>query len=131
MSQLAPVPVITYPPELPVVERREDIAAAQARLDAAEATREQAATALADTELRAPSPGTIVARVREPGSMVASQSPVYSLSLDAPVVVRAYVGERVAPPACSRARPARARRWAIFRIRLAQRPCAPSGPSHW
>jgi HlyD family secretion protein len=81
--------------------RREDIAAAQARLDAAEATREQAATALADTELRAPSPGTIVARVREPGSMVASQSPVYSLSLDAPVVVRAYVGEphlgRVAP----------------------------------
>ena len=42
----------------------------------------------------APSDGTIIARVREPGSMVASQSAVYSLSLDKPVYVRAYVGER-------------------------------------
>ncbi len=81
--------------------RKEDIAAAEARLAAAQAARTQAATALADTELLAPSDGTVIARVREPGSMVASQSPVYSLSLDAPVVVRAYVGEphlgRVAP----------------------------------
>ena len=57
--------------------------------------------ALADTELLAPSAGTVIARVREPGSMVASQSAVYSLSLDTPVYVRAYVGEpdlgRVAP----------------------------------
>jgi len=81
--------------------RREDIAAAQARLAAAEAARAQAATALADTALHAPSDGTVIARVREPGSMVASQSTVYSLSLDAPVYVRAYVGEpdlgRIAP----------------------------------
>lgn len=81
--------------------RREDIAAGEARLDAAEAAREQAATALADTELMAPSAGTVISRVREPGSMVASQSTVYSLSLDAPVYVRAYVGEpdlgRIAP----------------------------------
>jgi HlyD family secretion protein len=49
--------------------------------------------ALADTELTAPSSGTVIARVREPGSMVASQSTVYSLSLDKPVYVRAYVGE--------------------------------------
>src|SRR3546814_8312318 len=51
--------------------------------------------------LLAPSTGTIIARVREPGSMVVSQSPVYSLSLDRPVYVRAYVGEsdlgRIAP----------------------------------
>ncbi|HNS00005.1 MAG TPA: secretion protein HlyD [Planctomycetota bacterium] len=81
--------------------RREDIAAGEARLAAAEAARAQAATALADTELLAPSAGTVIARVREPGSMVASQSAVYSLSLDTPVYVRAYVGEpdlgRVAP----------------------------------
>ncbi len=81
--------------------RAEDIAAAEARLAAAEAARAQAATALADTTLRAPSPGTILARVREPGSMVSSQNTVYSLSLDAPVYVRAYVGEpdlgRIAP----------------------------------
>lgn len=81
--------------------RAEDIAAGQARLAAAEAAREQAATALADTELMAPSAGTVISRVREPGSMVASQSTVYSLSLDAPVYVRAYVGEpdlgRIAP----------------------------------
>ena len=76
--------------------RAEDIAAATAHLAAA-----QAATALADTELLAPSNGTVIARVREPGSMVASQSTVYTLSLDKPVYVRAYVGEpnlgRIAP----------------------------------
>jgi len=81
--------------------RREDIAAGEARLAAAQAARAQAATALADTELLAPSPGTVIARVREPGSMVASQSTVYSLSLDTPVYVRAYVAEpdlgRIAP----------------------------------
>ncbi|MCO5094359.1 MAG: secretion protein HlyD [Chiayiivirga sp.] len=81
--------------------RQEDIAAGEARLAAAQATRAQAATALADTELFAPSQGTVIVRVREPGSMVASQSTVYRLSLDAPVYVRAYVGEtdlgRIAP----------------------------------
>ncbi len=81
--------------------RKEDIVAAQARLAAAQSAQAQAATALADTELRAPSNGTVIARVREPGSMVASQSAVYSLSLDKPVYVRAYVGEpdlgRIAP----------------------------------
>ncbi|MFA7585257.1 MAG: secretion protein HlyD [Novosphingobium sp.] len=81
--------------------RQEDIAAGQARLAAAQAARAQAATALADTTLLAPSTGTVIARVREPGSMVVSQSPIYSLSLDAPVYVRAYVGEpdlgRIAP----------------------------------
>ncbi len=81
--------------------RKEDIAAAEARLAAAQAAAAQATTALTDTELMAPSDGTIIARVREPGSMVASQSTVYSLSLDKPVYVRASVGEtdlgRIAP----------------------------------
>ncbi len=73
--------------------RREDILAGEARLAAAEAARAQAATALADTILLAPASGTILSRVREPGSMVTSQNMVYSLSLDQPVYVRAYVGE--------------------------------------
>jgi HlyD family secretion protein len=81
--------------------RSEDIAAAEAGLAAAEAAQAQAVTALADTELLAPSSGTVIARVREPGSMVASHNTVYSLSLDSPVYVRAYVGEselgRIAP----------------------------------
>lgn len=81
--------------------RSEDIAAGQALVAAAEAARAQAATALADTDLIAPSAGTVIARVREPGSMVASLSTVYSLSLDAPVYVRAYISEpdlgRIAP----------------------------------
>lgn len=81
--------------------RKEDIAAAEARLAAAQAAATQATTALADTELMAPSSGTVIARVREPGSMVASHSAVYSLSLDKPVYVRAYTGEsdlgRIAP----------------------------------
>lgn len=83
--------------------REEDIAAAEAHLAAARAVHAQAATALADTELLAPSAGTVIARVREPGSMVASQNTIYSLSLDKPVYVRAYIGEpdlgRIAPGA--------------------------------
>ncbi|WP_350283491.1 secretion protein HlyD [Nitrosomonas sp.] len=81
--------------------RKEDIAAAEAQLAAAMATRDQAATALADTKLFAPNDGTVIARIREPGSMVASQSAVYNLSLDKPVYIRAYIGEtalgRIAP----------------------------------
>lgn len=81
--------------------RREDIAAAQAEVNAAAAHRDQAQTELEDTELLAPSAGTILARVREPGSMVTQSTAVYTLSLDTPVYVRAYVSEpdlgRLAP----------------------------------
>ncbi len=81
--------------------RKEDIAAGVARVAAAEAALAQTRTALADTELVAPSDGIVIARVREPGSMVASSTPVYTLSLRDPVYVRAYVSEpdlgRIAP----------------------------------
>ncbi|HET8941099.1 MAG TPA: secretion protein HlyD [Rudaea sp.] len=81
--------------------RNEDIAAGEARVAAAEAALAQAHTALADTKLAAPSDASVLARVREPGSMVSSSTPVYSLSLRNPVYVRAYVGEpdlgRIAP----------------------------------
>ncbi|MFA5627224.1 MAG: secretion protein HlyD [Thiohalomonadaceae bacterium] len=81
--------------------RSEDIEAGAARVDAAEAALAQANTALADTMLIAPSNAIVMARVREPGSMVTSNSTVYSLSLGDPVYVRAYVSEpdlgRIAP----------------------------------
>jgi len=81
--------------------RREDIDAGKARVAAAEAALAQARTAVADATLVAPSNGVVIARVREPGSMVASGMPVYSLSLRDPVYLRAYVGEadlgRIAP----------------------------------
>lgn len=86
--------------------RREDVAAGVARVAAAKAALEQARTALADTSLVAPSDGTVIARIREPGSMVASNTPVYTLSLRNPVYVRAYVSEpglgRIAPGASVR-----------------------------
>ncbi len=81
--------------------RSEDIAAGKARVAAADAALAQARTAVADTKLVAPSDGVVITRVREPGSMVASGMPVYSLSLRDPVYVRAYVSEpnlgRIAP----------------------------------
>ena len=73
--------------------RKEDIAAGRAALGAAEAALDIAATALADTELHAPRAGTILARVREPGTVVASGQTVLTLSIDNPVWVRAYVPE--------------------------------------
>jgi HlyD family secretion protein len=81
--------------------RSEDIAVGEAQVAAAQAAVAQARTALSDTELTAPSDGIVITRAREPGSMVASNTPVYTLSLHHPVYVRAYVGEpdlgRIAP----------------------------------
>ncbi len=77
--------------------RREDIAAAKARVEAAEAQLAQTRTALADTRLAAPSDALVSARLREVGSMVGTSVPVYTLSLQEPVYVRAYVSEPQLP----------------------------------
>jgi HlyD family secretion protein len=81
--------------------RSEDIAAARADLAAAKAQRSIAETQLDDTRLVSPSGGTLIARLFEPGSMLAAGMPVYSLSLRNPVYIRAYVDEphlgRLAP----------------------------------
>jgi HlyD family secretion protein len=81
--------------------RSEDIAAGEAQVAAAQAAVAQARTALSDTALTAPSDGIVITRAREPGSMVASNTTVYTLSLRHPLYVRAYVGEpdlgRIAP----------------------------------
>jgi HlyD family secretion protein len=48
---------------------------------------------LSYTEAFAPSDGVILARVREPGSVVQPSNPVYTLSVVSPVWIRAYVNE--------------------------------------
>lgn len=73
--------------------RIEDIAEAEARLEAARARLAAAETAVADTELAAPADGVVLSRIREPGAIVAAGMPVYTLSLTRPVWVRAYVAE--------------------------------------
>lgn len=73
--------------------RREDIAAAEAQLRAAEAGHRGARTDLQDTRLVAKSAGTVVTRAREPGAIVQPGETVLTLSLDRPLRVRAYIGE--------------------------------------
>ena len=83
--------------------RIEDIDIARAELRAAEATAALAQTQLDRTTLRAPSDGTIMTRVIEPGTVVLPASVVYSMALTGEVWVRAFVPEpllgRVAPNA--------------------------------
>jgi HlyD family secretion protein len=53
----------------------------------------KAKIALSDTQLRAPNNGIILTRVREPGAIVDPTQIVYTLTLDNPVWVRAYIDE--------------------------------------
>jgi HlyD family secretion protein len=73
--------------------RVEDIAAAQANLQGAEASLSSARTSLGDTELKAPANGVILSRVREPGAIVSPSDTVFVLSLSEPVWVRSYIAE--------------------------------------
>lgn len=73
--------------------RPQQIAQAQATLEQAQAQVNQALLDLHDTELVAPSDGTLLTRAIEPGTMVNSGSPVLTISLTRPVWVRAYVNE--------------------------------------
>ncbi len=83
--------------------RIEDINAARADLARAEAAAAAARLSLEDTELTAPSSGTVLTRVIEPGTMLAAGNTVLVVSLDAPVWVRAFAPEpalgRLAPGA--------------------------------
>lgn len=73
--------------------RKEDIAAAQATLDADKAALALAQRNLADTKLYAPANGVIENRILQPGDMTGPQTPVFTLALDNPVWVRAYLPE--------------------------------------
>jgi HlyD family secretion protein len=73
--------------------RKEDIAAAQATLQAYEAQLAITERDLADANLYAPTAGVIQNRILEPGDMAFPQTPAYTLALTNPVWVRAYVAE--------------------------------------
>jgi HlyD family secretion protein len=73
--------------------RAEDIAASQAQVALEQANVGVAERNLADAALVAPSGGIITTRVREPGAIVNAGETVLTLTLDAPVWVRAYVSE--------------------------------------
>jgi HlyD family secretion protein len=73
--------------------REEDIAAAQANLQMAEARLAAALTRLSDAQVAAPNSGVLISRIREPGAILGAGEPVYTLSLTDPVWARAYVAE--------------------------------------
>jgi HlyD family secretion protein len=73
--------------------RKEDIAAAQAALQADKATLALAEKELADTQLYAPTDGIIQDRILEQGDMATPQTPVFTLALDNPLWARAYLPE--------------------------------------
>ncbi len=77
--------------------RAQDIAAARAQLQAAEATAELARIQLSRTKLVAPANGTIMTRVIEPGTVVLPATNVYSMALDDEVWVRSFAPEPLLP----------------------------------
>ncbi|WP_031404068.1 efflux RND transporter periplasmic adaptor subunit [Thiomonas sp. FB-Cd] len=74
--------------------RKEDIAAAEAQVQADKAALALAQRELTDAELIAPEAGVVENRILEVGDMAAPQTPVMTIALDNPVWVRAYVSER-------------------------------------
>lgn len=73
--------------------RIETIAQAEAQVKAAEANRDYQKYRLSHTEIQAPNDGIILTRIREPGSIVAANAPVLTLSVIKPLWIRAYVDE--------------------------------------
>jgi len=81
--------------------RKQDIAAARAKLEALRAAQRLAQRELADTKLYAPGEGVIQQRILQPGDMASPATPAFTVALSNPVWVRAYVPEvelgKVAP----------------------------------
>ena len=73
--------------------RSEDIRAAQAQRRAAQAERDRVRTDLDEAMLRAPLAATVMTRAREPGAVVQPGETVFTLAIDRPLRVRAYVPE--------------------------------------
>jgi membrane fusion protein PltH len=73
--------------------REEDIAEAEAELQADEAECALLRQELADAQLVAPADAVVRARLMEPGEMASPQKPVLSLAVVDPKWVRAYVAE--------------------------------------
>ena len=73
--------------------RKEEIAEAEARLQANEAELTLLRQQLADAQLVAPVNAVVRTRVMEPGEMASPQKPVFMLAITDPKWVRAYVSE--------------------------------------
>jgi HlyD family secretion protein len=81
--------------------RHQEVAEAEAGHERALAAAAQAEQRLTDAVLTAPADAVVLTRAVEPGAILAAGTPVFTLSLRAPVWVRVYVSEpelgRVAP----------------------------------
>lgn len=64
-----------------------------ANLKQAEAALALALTNLQYTEVYAPTTGTILTRIREPGTVVNVGEPIYTVSISSPIWIRAFVSE--------------------------------------
>ncbi len=73
--------------------RKEDIQAARANLEAAKANLSGSMKNIYYTKLISPSNGVILTRVQEPGAVVSATQTVYSLSLNDPKWIQAYIDE--------------------------------------
>lgn len=73
--------------------RAEDIAAAEAKLQSAQAQLELLRYQIDQGALRAPADAVIRSRLREPGDMVTPASPIFALALTDPKWVRVFVSE--------------------------------------
>ncbi|WP_029912667.1 efflux RND transporter periplasmic adaptor subunit [Pelobacter seleniigenes] len=73
--------------------RTEDIAQAKAQLTAGQAQVAYLQERLADTVLKAPTPGIIQSRILEVGEMAGPSKPAFILALTDPKWIRAYVSE--------------------------------------
>ncbi|MBU2467668.1 MAG: efflux RND transporter periplasmic adaptor subunit [Proteobacteria bacterium] len=73
--------------------RKEDIAAARAQLEALKAAQALTQRELADTKLYASERGVIQQRILQPGDMASPSVPAFTVALNNPVWVRAYLPE--------------------------------------
>lgn len=73
--------------------RKEDIAAARAQLEALKAAQALAQRELIDTKLYAPENGVIQQRILQPGDMASPSVPAFTVALNNPIWVRAYLPE--------------------------------------
>jgi membrane fusion protein YbhG len=73
--------------------RTEEIAQAKADLARAQAAQAIAELQLQDTTLKAPADGVVLTRAQEPGAILQAGTTVFTVSLQKPVWVRAYIRE--------------------------------------
>jgi HlyD family secretion protein len=73
--------------------RRQEVAEAEANHARAQAAAAEAEQRLADAVLASPADGVVLTRAVEAGAILAAGTPVFTISLKAPVWARVYVGE--------------------------------------